>query len=510
MIRDENFDVVIVGSGLGGASAAYRLSSHGFKVAVLEKGAWPRRDDGDWRAENILLNSRYFGSDQVGVRQYEAKRDKLTSFNQNVGGMSVFYGGAAFRLREQDFDGWALSYSDFSPYYDEAESLLEVHGQMKEDPTEPPRQKDFPFAPIDFNPPAQRIYNAAQRLGLRPFHIPLAINFKNQARDNLCVQCQTCDGYPCKIEAKNDATTIFKKAMKNERPPKIFVGVTADRFVISKDRMESLEIIDSEGSRFSIKAKAFILAAGALGSPLILLRTDLQNFPQQNMIGRYLMRHCNAVVSYVFPFRTNARGDFHKQVAISHLYNDWRSKNNLATGIIQDIYTPEKSVVSAFAPRGFKFLAGTFSQYIQNLLCVAEDEPQFINRVELSDRVNSFGMRLPRIEHRYSEADLERLGYLIKHARQILKTAGGKIGKLMKIDSFSHAVGTLRMGQSEKDSVISADGQFHGLKNLFVADGSFMPSSGGVNPSLSITAFALRTADQMIKKQEEWGGRIDY
>lgn len=508
MIHDENFDVVIVGSGLGGASAAHRLSSQGLKVAVLERGTWPKRDEKDWRAEEILLRSRYFGPDQLGVRQYSAKKDTLTSFNQNVGGMSVFYGGAAFRLREPDFDRWALSYRDFSPYYDQAESLLEVHGQAHEDPTEPSRDFDFPFPPIDLNPPAQRVFDAAKGLGLKPFHIPLAINFKNQSRDNLCIQCQTCDGYPCKIEAKSDATTIFKKAMKNLCPPKIFVGVTAERFIISKDRVKSLALLDDQGRRFSISAKAFILAAGALGSPPILLRSGLHDFPQYQFIGRYLMRHCNAVVSYVFPFRTNARGDFHKQVAISSLYNDWRDKNNLAIGIIQDIYTPEKSVVSAFAPRGFKFLAGIFSQYIQNLLCVAEDEPQFINRVELSDRVNQWGIRLPRIEHQYSKADLERLNFLIKHARKVLKAAGGKIGKLMRIDSFSHAVGTLRMGQSEKDSVISTGGQFHGLKNLFVADGSFMPSSGGVNPSLSITAFALRTADKMIERRQEWGGKV--
>lgn len=198
---DQTYDTLILGSGLGGAAAAHRLSRAGLKVLVVEKGAWPHRDADDWNAEKILLQSRYFAEDKIGVRQYSAKEFKPTSFNENVGGMSVFYGGAAFRLREKDFQNWPVSYSQFSSYYDEAEQLLEVHGRMGEDPTEPSRAQDYPYPPIPLNPPAERIFQAAKSLGYKPFHIPMAINFKNSQRAQ-CIQCHSCDGYPCKIEAK--------------------------------------------------------------------------------------------------------------------------------------------------------------------------------------------------------------------------------------------------------------------------------------------------------------------
>lgn len=502
---EQTYDFIIVGSGLGGASAAYRLSASGFKVLVIERGPWPYRDKDDWNAEKILLRSRYYGKSPIGIQQYGSREYKPTFMNENVGGMSVFYGGAAFRLRERDFDRWPVSYEEFSSFYDQAEKLLGVHGKAGMDPCEPRRYEDYPYEPIEFNPPAQRIFQAAQSLGLRPFPIPLAINFRSENQKQ-CIQCHTCDGYPCQIEAKNDATRILAQAMTHKPAPVILTGLEAEYLKWAHDRVESVQLVDRKtGKRLQLKASAFIISGGSIGSPSILLRSHLDSqFPHAKWIGKGLMRHCNAIVSYVFPFKTNPQQIFHKQIAVSDFYEDFRESTGTSTGVIQDIYTPERRVVSAFAPRGLKWLAGALSEYIQSLLCVAEDEPQDQNRVYLSDQKDEFGLQLPRIHHEYSKADYQRRDYLIAQARKILKKAGGKISRLMKIDSFSHAVGTLRFGENEKKAVLDRNCRFFGLKNLYVVDGSFMPSSGGVNPSLTITANSLRVSQHLIDNRAEW------
>lgn len=293
--------------------------------------------------------------------------------------------------------------------------------------------------------------------------------------------------------------------MKHPVKPTVLTGFLVEKLNWTGSRVESAVLINRlTGERLLARARNFILSAGSLGSPPILLRSGLdEKFPHMRWAGKNLMRHANAIVSYVFPFKTNPQAVFHKQIAISYFYDDLRDKTGLATGVIQDIYTPERKVVSAFAPAGLKWIAGALSERIQSLLCVAEDEPQEVNRVELSTQRDRFGVLLPQIHHQYTAADIERRDYLIAKARLILKQAGGKISRLMKIDSFSHAVGTLKFGHSEKNSVLDSHCRFHGLENLYVADGSFMPSSGGVNPSLSITANSLRVADALLQSMEQ-------
>jgi len=209
------------------------------------------------------------------------------------------------------------------------------------------------------------------------------------------------------------------------------------------------------------------------------------------------MRHCNGVVAGVFPFRTNAERVFHKQVCFTDLYEDCRATDGMATGVIQDIYSPDPVVLRHFAPRGFKLASALASGFLQNLLCVAEDEPQYDNGVTLSDRDDAVGVSRVQVTHRYSQRDCERRDLLIGQAKRILRKAGAVFFHTYQIDSFSHGVGSLRMGPDVKESVLDAQCRFHGLENLFVVDGSVFPSSGGVNPSLTIAANALRVADYL-------------
>ena len=140
-------DAVVIGSGLGGALAAHRLTEAGARVVVLERGRWPHRDEGDWNPQAILNDLRYRGKTPLSVRQLGARRFRPLPMNETVGGMSVFYGGASLRLRPPDFARWPFDYQDLEPFYGEAERLLGVHGAAGADPLEPPRSSPYPFRP---------------------------------------------------------------------------------------------------------------------------------------------------------------------------------------------------------------------------------------------------------------------------------------------------------------------------------------------------------------------------
>ena len=497
-MRFDGYDAIVVGTGFGSCACALALAEKGLRVLVLERGDWAKRDATDWDSHAILIEKRYRGMSPLLVKQYKDTHFKEMVENEVVGGMSVFYGGASLRLREADFDDWPIVYADLAPFYDMAEKLLEVHGVAGEDPFEPPGIGGYPFAPSDLTVPAQRIKLAGQKLGLKPFRIPMAINFSNAVR-TLCIKCLTCDGFPCQIEAKNDLTqTLLKRAI--EAGATLVAGVQVVRVKVDGHCVGSVVCVDRQSKKqFEIPAPRVVLGAGALQSPAILLRSELERVSPRDLIGRFLMRHCNAVVAGVFPFYTNPEKVFHKQVCFSDFYEDFRQKEGKAAGVIQDIYTPAPVVLRHFSPLGLKHVAAFAAQFMQNLLCIAEDDPQFDNVVRLSDAKDEHGVSRVQITHRYSRGDQARRDHLVNGAKRILQKAGAWVFHSYLINTFSHAVGTVRMGNDPQHSVVDSDCRFWGIDNLFVVDGSVFPTSGGVNPSLTIAANGLRVGANMAE-----------
>ena len=306
-----HYDAVVIGSGFGGSLVAHALVQAGLKTALLERGQWAKRDDADWDQRAILLQKRYRTASPLLVKQYGRRTFQRTYPNEVVGGNSVFYGGASLRLRPADFARWPLSYADLAPYYARAEQLLEVHGEAGTDPYQPPGIDAYPRRAIELSAPAQRIYQAGTALGFQPFKIPLAINFSDRTRP-LCLRCITCDGFPCKVEAKNDvASTLLAAA--SAAGLEIIVGAVAQRLVQRGGRVEKVEYVDSASRQtHALSADLVVLAAGALNSPALMLRSGFDH----PLIGRFLMRHCNGIANCIFPFRTNPQQVFHKQLCI--------------------------------------------------------------------------------------------------------------------------------------------------------------------------------------------------
>jgi choline dehydrogenase-like flavoprotein len=502
----KEFDAFVVGSGLGGASAAWALAKKGYRVAVLERGQWPLRDASAWDSEKILVRPQYASKVATKVEHY-GEKPKDFFFNENVGGMSVFYGGAAFRFREKDFAKWPLRYGSFEKYYQQAEECLTVHGANPGsdlfDARSPPRKHPYAWSPPELTSPSKRIFESAKALGLKPSAVPMALRFQGEPR---CIQCLTCDGYPCKIEAKSEACTSFLQKNPGGRLT-VVTGLSVSHLDFSQDEAVAIQGHDQSGKplRIELSGRPVILSAGALWSPAILLRSNLSKIAEPGMldgVGRRLMRHCNAILAGIFLKPTNARKEFQKQIALFDFYDEHRAQHGLATGVIQDIYTPAPAVVGAFSPRGLKTAAALMGPRIQNLLCIAEDEAQAENRVRLDTAIDAWGTAKVSIRHHYSEKDLERRDFLLKQARRILKKSGARFFHVMRIDSFSHALGTLCFGESPRDSVLDPNCKFWGVKNLWALDGSFMPSSAGVNPSLTIVANSLRVVENEFVENE--------
>jgi choline dehydrogenase-like flavoprotein len=492
------YDAVIVGSGFGGAFTALALVEAGLRVLLLERGRPAARDAGDWDPRQTLLEQRYRSASPVRVRQYGAREPTEHYPNELLGGNSVLYGAASLRLRTTDFGRWPCAYDDLEPHYLRAEHLLEVHGSAGADPAEPPRSGPYPRAPIELTAPARRIRDAAGRLGLRPFPLPMAINFRDPARP-VCVLCNTCDGYPCRIEAKNDLpSTVLRRA--RDLGLEVRTGVVAARLVRNGPRIERLACVDAAtGAAEEIAADRFIVAAGALHSPALLLRSGLAEASAGGRwIGARLMRHCSAVVVGMFRGRTNPEKVFHKQICLTDFYEDLRGELGTATGTIQDVYTPAAVVVSHRAPAGLRTFAGWLAGRMQNLLCIAEDDPRPENRVSLSAERDRYGLEVARVDHDYTGADYRRRDHLVAHARRVLRAAGAWATRVHAIDTFSHGVGSVGMAASPEEGALDPQCRVWGVPNLWVTDGSCFPASGGVNPSLTIAANALRVAPAIV------------
>ena len=209
----DEFDAVVVGSGFGGCMAALELVDAGLRVLMLERGGWVERGPASWSGEGAFVRTPFYAADTAFevVGGKAAGGERLCTC---VGGPSVFYGGASFRFREQDFAAspeitagsaaaWPVDYAALEPFYTRAESVLGVAGAAGEDPTEPPRSAPYPQRPAPLTDASKKIADAAKSLGLHPFRIPLALNH-TAAQGPVCVRCTTCDAFACAISAKND------------------------------------------------------------------------------------------------------------------------------------------------------------------------------------------------------------------------------------------------------------------------------------------------------------------
>jgi choline dehydrogenase-like flavoprotein len=502
------YDAIVIGSGFGGTMVAHELVRAGAHVLMLERGDWVERGPHNWEPSGARELSPHFTPETpYDVIDGRGQRTVTGSFH-GVGGPSVFYGGVAMRLRVEDFAPgneivgdsgaeWPFGYDELAPWYDAAERLLGVAGSDEGDPTAPPRRAPYPSAPAALSRPGRRIDAAARGLGLHPFRLPLAINYVDGNGRRACQHCTTCDGFACAIGAKNDLATGVLPALV-DAGLELRANTVAVRLVVERGRVNAVECVDRRsGERSRVSAARVVLAAGALATPHLLLASGLDaHSPAPRSVGRHLMRHRNALVFGVFPARANPGREFHKQVAIHDFYlgaPDSPVAPPGKLGGIQQITAPGADFVRNVLPRPIGHVLGLGIPHALGMLTIAEDQPARENGVSLDpSRHDRFGLPQLLVRHVYTPRDVAAGNALVREAGRVLRAAGAVFYASYGIRTFSHALGTVRMGRDEHTAPVDADGAYRGVENLYVSDGSILPTSAGVNPSLTIAACALR------------------
>jgi choline dehydrogenase-like flavoprotein len=488
-----HWDAIVIGSGFGGAMSASPLVQSGMRVLMLERGGWVGRGPENWTDRGAGLVTPFYTKESPYIVHAKDRRSEVGAWNC-VGGQSVFYGGASYRFRESDFGAndrivgdsradWPFTYDDIEPYYALAERLLGVAGE--EDVSDPRRSTPFPQNAPPLSASSIMIANAAVRAGMTPSRIPLAISFDGSGSMRACMKCGTCDGYACAAEAKNDlATGMIPRLIRQGMT--LRANTVCVRLVRSGSRIVAVDYVDRiSGQSGKLEADTIVLAAGTLATPHLLLASNLsRSNPAPHTVGRFLTRHRNSFVFGVFARKVNPQRAFDKQVAVLDHYEE--------AGSIQQM-SPSIGVVRSYLPHGLRSIGARVIEHSSGLLAMAEDQPRQANGVDIDwAKLDRFGLPSLHVTQSYSPADERSIEFLVRAAKSILREAGARLTFTHRITTFSHALGTVRMGRDESSSPLDGDGRFRGIDNLFVADGSALPRSAGVNPSLTIAANALR------------------
>jgi choline dehydrogenase-like flavoprotein len=333
-------------------------------------------------------------------------------------------------------------------------------------------------------------------LGHQPFRLPLAINYAASSARNACIRCSTCDCYPCAVAAKNDVASALLPALL-ANGLELVTGTAAVRIRVSGHRATGVDCVHTAtGAPVHYSARHVIAAAGALATPHLLLASGLaQQHASGKLIGRTLMRHVNAVVFGVFPNRLDPAREFHKEIGINDFYfgHPSISEPHGKLGTIQQVHCPPPGLVRTGLPRPMGDAGTKILGHMTGFIVIANDQPQAANRVELMQATNQLGSPAARVHHRYSARDRAARAALVRVAKTVLSEAGALLTFSLPVRTFSHAMGTVRMGREELHAPLDADGRLRGVNNVLVADASVLPTSGGVNPSLTIAATALHT-----------------
>ena len=338
----DHYDLIVIGSGPGGASLAHRLAPTGKRILLLERGDYLPRSLANWDSKTVFVDGAYqtkenwYGSDgrsfQPGLHYY-------------VGGNSKVYGAALFRLRERDFeviqhkDGispeWPLKYNDFAPYYTEAEKLFVVHGKRGEDPTEPPTSDPYPYPAVLHAPRIKQLNDSLKEQGLHPFHLPLGIKLDEKdgkvTPTSICIRCDAFDGFPCLLNGKADAQVMCVDPALAEHPNlTLLTNAYVSRLRTDADgrRITGVDVT-REGRQEQYSADIVVVACGALSSALLLLRSANDAHPDglangSGQVGRNYMRHNQSVLMAML--REPNDTVFQKTLAVSDFYfgaDDW-------------------------------------------------------------------------------------------------------------------------------------------------------------------------------------------
>ncbi len=492
--EDLSCDVAIVGSGMGGATLAYAIRETGARVLVLEQGDFLPREKANWDMRQVHMEGIYKNSAPWRDRNGE---QFIPSNYHYVGGNSKVFGATALRLRESDFGdiehregvspAWPLTYADLEAHYGEAERIFWVHGEAGSDPTDPWRSSAYPHPPVRHEPVIEELANRLRTQGLHPFPLPLMLDLRQGGK---CIRCNTCDGFPCMLDAKGDADVCAMRPALESDDVQLMVNAEVLRLDTDGDgRRVTTATVRHHGRILTVTAGKFVLAAGAINTAALLLRSRSDTHPRglsngSDQVGRNYMNHTTSFFVAIDPRRRNDT-IFQKTMGL----NDWYEAGTDTTyplGNVQGLGKLRGPMVKSARKVVPVDVLDFVTRRSVDLFVQSEALPTSANRIRLNAG--------DQIVMEHEVTNMSSHNDLIEKLRASIRVAGYPIVRtqLLGANPTGHQCGTGRMGEHPESSVVDAHGRSHEVSNLWLCDASVFPSSGAVNPALTIAALALR------------------
>lgn len=476
------WDVVIVGTGMGGATLGHALAKAGRRVLFVERGLDLQNSEQHGGFVEAVPGFRQLSADQQrqclarggrATAEFSSESTTFTPFiGAGTGGSSALYGMVLERLFPSDFTAeWPIRYDELASFYAAAERLYRVRGVA--DPLRPAIDGSALLPPPPMTPANQEIHATLERTGLHPYRLHTA-----------CEQlpgCRTCQGHLCHAACKNDAASICLSPAVNDHGASLLTECEALHLESGANQIRRLHC-QWRDRRIALRAKLFVLAAGALLSPTLLV-TALPG----TRAGRNLMRH--AIDLFVLTKAPSLPPNaFTKEIGCNDFYEGF--------GTLQSFGTAGPLAYLQNRP-GFNIwrLLGPVAPLVWERFgrqpifgAIMEDKPNVDNRIIAN-----------HLHYQLNSADQSRRRRFRRAVKRALAPFRPiRVSGTAELPALGHVCGTCRFGDDPGTSVLDRYNRAHGLENLYVVDASFFPSSGGVNPGLTIAANALRIAQHLI------------
>jgi choline dehydrogenase-like flavoprotein len=502
---DTYYDVCVVGSGASGATTAWLCARAGLRVAVVEQGTEV--------TPSTTYDDLLAAAEPAWVRQENGTWGKIGYpwTTCNVGGGTVFFGGAFFRYRPVDFDAeralgraelplaWPWGPEELDPYYRRIEDQIGVSGSADSDPTLPPRGAPYPLPAVERSAEGELLAAGARAVGWTPFPTPLAVNSGPYRGSAGCAADAPCICRRCEVGAKGDAVTRFL-APAMRRGADLFAGLKATRLVTEGRTARALECVRmSTGGRVRVRARTFVVCANAVQSAALLLRSVGDRHPAglgntHDLVGRGL---CFKLSEYLVGYRYGGPAE--------RLDSTVMGLGPFSTCAVADLYEHPPApgglggiLYEARPERPFRVRS---TEQLVRIEALVPDEPQLANRVRIGTGTDAHGVPDVVMDYQAHPRDLARLEFMLRQGERLLAAAGCDVTAREPSGwalGSSHLHGTCRMGTDPRTSVTDADGRLHDTDNVFVGDGAVLPFPSGASPTLTIQAVALRTAHRML------------
>ena len=532
----DEVDFVIIGSGAAGGVLAKELSTNGFRVVVLEQGPYLTEADFNDNEIDVVFNHQLTNNPKFQpttfrkTEQEKAQKQYSVMYGRCVGGSSVHFTANYWRLHEIDFIerskvgdvpgaslvDWPIRYEDLEPYYTKVEWECGVSGLAGASPFDPPRSKPYPMPPLPVKGSGVIFERAAKKLGYHPFPAPMAILSQPRPGRSACVNCGFCLGFGCEVKAKSSSLAAMIPVAEATGRCEIRPNCYVHRLETDKTgRVVGAVYFDAKKNMHLQKAKAVVVCANGAETPRLLLLSKSAQFPNglansSGLVGKYLMPNSGAIAFGTFDEPLND----YKGFAVSRIFHDFYEMDLQKTGLYggggldaRFDLTPITFALGALPPGtpkwGSDFKKGLHQNFTRTMeiFCHATSLAVETNSFSLDPEVkDAWGLPALRMTFRDHPNDLKLAEWMKDRAMEILDAAGARTkwcGPIQEQQFAVHLLGTCRMGNDPKTSVVNADHRTHDVKNLFLCDGSSLVTSGRGQPTMTIQALAFRAADRI-------------